>query len=51
MENAHIVFISWGLKGQEGINKWLSSSSRCREIFEIVMNKLHAYEVSRIIHD
>ncbi|SCX66922.1 DUF1643 domain-containing protein [Lysinibacillus fusiformis] len=45
VENASIVFISWGIKGQQGINTWLGSSAEASHVFIKAQSKLHAYEV------
>ncbi len=45
MEKAHIIFISWGVKGQQGINTWLKSSNEAVELFKKAKPQLYAFEV------
>lgn len=51
MEHASIVFISWGIKGQQGINNWLESGIEASEIFKKAKSKLHAYEVPTAVKE
>lgn len=45
MENASVIFISWGIKGQLGINTWLETCPEASEVFMKVQSKLHTYEI------
>ncbi|WP_339173308.1 DUF1643 domain-containing protein [Solibacillus sp. FSL R5-0691] len=45
MENATIIFISWGIKGQQGINTWMKLCLEASEVFSRIQSKLYSYEV------
>lgn len=44
LEKAYIIHISWGIKGQLGINSWVSSKSIVSKAFYNVRSKCYAYE-------
>lgn len=45
VKSAEIVFISWGIKGQQGINQCIAHLHTVRQVFMAIQEKLFAYDV------